>query len=134
MVLIEPASVHTEAVDKLERDADRLMNDSGPTARALYEDSFRRFLRIGLARERKGSPPQVVAHAMARALTARHPHPHYLVGKDSRRVAVLAATLPTSLLDRLSRRIGDQPAPGSRRSLHGQGGVSGRDSASAADR
>jgi NAD(P)-dependent dehydrogenase (short-subunit alcohol dehydrogenase family) len=69
--LIEPASVHTEAVDKLDRDAERLLRESNPYARALYEDAFRRFVRIGLARERNGSPPQVVAQAVARALTSR---------------------------------------------------------------
>jgi NAD(P)-dependent dehydrogenase (short-subunit alcohol dehydrogenase family) len=114
VVLIEPASIHTEAVDKLDRDAERLLSESDPGARALYEDAFRRFVRIGLARERNGSPPQVVAQAVARALTIRRPHSRYLVGKDSRRMAVVAAALPTPLLDTLRRKIGRQPAPGSR--------------------
>ncbi len=114
VVLIEPASIHTEAVDKLDRDAERLLNESDPGARALYEDAFRRFVRIGLARERNGSPPQVVAQAVARALTIRRPHARYLVGKDSRRMAVVAAALPTPVLDTLRRKIGRQPAPGSR--------------------
>jgi NAD(P)-dependent dehydrogenase (short-subunit alcohol dehydrogenase family) len=113
VVLIEPASIHTEAVDKLERDAERLMSESDPGARTLYEDAFRRFVRIGLARERNGSPPQVVAEAVVRALTIRRPHSRYLVGKDSRRMAVLAAALPTPVLDALRRKIGRQPAPGS---------------------
>ena len=114
VVLIEPASIHTEAVDKLDRDAERLLSESDPGARALYEDAFRRFVRIGLARERNGSPPQVVAQAVARALTIRRPHSRYLVGKDSRRMAVVAAALPTPVLDTLRRKIGRQPAPGSR--------------------
>jgi NAD(P)-dependent dehydrogenase (short-subunit alcohol dehydrogenase family) len=114
VVLIEPASIHTEAVDKLDRDAERLMREFSPGARTLYEDAFRRFVRIGLARERNGSPPQVVAQAVARALTTPRPHSRYLVGKDSRRMAVLAAALPTPVLDALRRKIGRQPAPGSR--------------------
>ena len=114
VVLIEPASIHTEAVDKAERDAERLLREAGPDARSLYADSFRRFLRVGLARERNGSPPQVVAEAVASALTTTRPHARYLVGKDSRRMAALAALLPTSLLDALRRRIAHQPAPGSR--------------------
>ena len=114
VVLIEPASIHTEAVDKLDRDAERLMREADPRARVLYEDAFRRLVRIGLARERNGSPPEVVAQAVARALTARPPRSRYLVGKDSRRMAVVAAALPTPVLDALRRRIGGQPAPGSR--------------------
>lgn len=35
-------------------------------------------------------------------------------GKDSRRMAILAAVLPTPALDALRRRLGGQPAPGSR--------------------
>lgn len=114
VVLIEPASIHTEAVDKLDRDAERLMSESDPDTRALYEDAFRRFVRLGVARERNGSPPHVVAQVVARALTTRRPRSRYLAGKDSRRMAVLAAALPTSVLDALRRRIGHQPAPGSR--------------------
>jgi NAD(P)-dependent dehydrogenase (short-subunit alcohol dehydrogenase family) len=114
VVLLEPASIHTEAVDKVTRNAERLLEGAGAGARALYEDDFRRFLRIGLARERNGSPPRVVARAVARALTVPRPRPRYLVGRDSLPMAALAAVLPTSVLDTLRRRLGHQPAPGSR--------------------
>ena len=114
VVLIEPASIHTEAVDKLERNADQLLREAGPEARALYEDDFRRFVGIGLARERNGSPPRVVARAVAGALTVPRPHPRYLVGKDALPMAALAALVPTRLLDALRRRVAHQPAPGSR--------------------
>ena len=114
VVLVEPASIHTEAVDKLVRDAERLMREADPGARALYEDDFRRFVRIGVARERNGSPPEVVARTIARALTIPRPHARYLVGKDSRPMAALAAALPTPVLDALRRRVGHQPPPGSR--------------------
>jgi len=89
------------------------MSQSTPGARALYEDAFQRLVRIGLARERNGSPPQVVARAVARALTTPGPRARYLAGKDSRRMAIIAAVLPTPLLDALRRKIGRQPAPGS---------------------
>jgi hypothetical protein len=83
VVLVEPASIHTEAVDKLARNAERLLRGAGPRARALYEDDYR-------------------------------PHARYLVGKDSRPMAALAAALPTPVLDALRRRVGHQPPPGSR--------------------
>jgi NAD(P)-dependent dehydrogenase (short-subunit alcohol dehydrogenase family) len=114
VILIEPASIHTEAVGKLEQDAEALLRESGTGARALYADAFRSFVRIGLARERHGSPPQVVAQLVARALTTPRPHTRYLVGKDSRPMAALAAALPTPVLDALRRKIGHQPAPASR--------------------
>jgi NAD(P)-dependent dehydrogenase (short-subunit alcohol dehydrogenase family) len=114
VVLLEPASIHTEAVDKLAREAERLLREADPRARTLYEDDFRRFVGIGLARERNGSPPRVVAEVVARVLTVPRPHAHYLVGKDALPMAALAAALPTPALDALRRRVAHQPAPGSR--------------------
>jgi NAD(P)-dependent dehydrogenase (short-subunit alcohol dehydrogenase family) len=114
VVLIEPATIHTEAVDKLARNAERLLRDAGPRARALYGDDFRRFVSIGVARERNGSPPEVVARVVADALTVPRPRHRYLVGKDALPTASLAAVVPTRLLDALRRRLAHQPAPGSR--------------------
>lgn len=111
VVLIEPSSIRTEAIEKFNREAEQLMVRSDPGARALYEDAFRRLVRIGLGHERKGSPPEAVAHAVARALSTRMPRARYLVGKNSRRTAIVAAALPTPLADALRRKITRQPAP-----------------------
>jgi NAD(P)-dependent dehydrogenase (short-subunit alcohol dehydrogenase family) len=116
VILIEPASIHTEAVDKLERDAERLLGEADPHAHSLHADTFRRFLRVGLDRERNGSPPQVVARAVARALTVSRPHARYLVGKDSRRMAVVAAALPTPPARRPAPQ--DRPPAGTRITGH----------------
>ena len=62
----------------------------------------------------KGSPPDVVARAIARALAVPRPRARYLAGRNSRRMAVMAAALPTPMLDAVRRRITHQPAPGSR--------------------
>jgi hypothetical protein len=56
----------------------------------------------------------VIATTVARALTTPRPRARYLTGKDSRRMAILAAALPAPALDALRRKLGDQPAPGSR--------------------
>ena len=66
------------------------------------------------ARHRHGSPPEVIAATVDRALTTPRPRARYLTGKDSRRMAILAAVLPAPALDALRRRLGGQPAPGSR--------------------
>jgi len=113
VVVVEPASVRTEAVGKLERDARQLMDRATPTGRALYQDAFRRLVATFAAQHEKGSPPEVVAEAVAHALTTPQPRARYLVGKNSRRMAILA-TLPTPVLDALRRRQAHQPAPGSR--------------------
>ena len=114
VVLIEPASVRTEAVDKLERDAQQLLDQATPDGRALYQDAFRRLVATFAAQHEQGSAPEVIAEAVTHALTTPQPRAHYLVGKNSRRMAILAATLPTQVLDALRRRQAHQPAPGSR--------------------
>jgi NAD(P)-dependent dehydrogenase (short-subunit alcohol dehydrogenase family) len=114
VVVVEPASVRTEAVGKLERDARQLMDRATPTGRVLYQDAFRRLVATFAAQHEQGSPPEVVAEAVAHALTTPQPRARYLVGKNSRRMAILAATLPTPVLDALRRRQAHQPAPGSR--------------------
>lgn len=120
VVLIEPASIRTEAVQRVEPDAERLLAQADAPSRALYEQAFRAFLAVGLAREHAGSPPEAVAKTIARALSARRPRTRYLAGKDSRRMAVLAAVGPAPLLDTLRRKITRQPAPGSGRLDTGQ--------------
>jgi hypothetical protein len=113
-VVIEPASVRTEAVGKLEHDAQELMRQAAPDGRALYQDAFRRLVATFAAQHEEGSPPEVVAEAVAYALTTSQPRAHYLVGRNSRRMAILAAALPTPVLDALRRKQAHQPAPGSR--------------------
>jgi NAD(P)-dependent dehydrogenase (short-subunit alcohol dehydrogenase family) len=114
VVVIEPGSIRTDAVGKLRSDAAQLISQADPGPRALYEDSFQRMVTAFTALHDKGSPPDVAAGAIARALAAPRPRARYLTGKNSRRMAIMAAVLPTPVLDALRRRMTHQPAPGSR--------------------
>lgn len=114
VILLEPASIHTNAVDKLERDMKRAVAGFGDEQLELYGATFPRAIQAGLARERQGSPPDVVADAVAHALSTRRPRAHYLVGKDARRLAAISSLLPVAVLDLLRRRLFRLPAPGSR--------------------
>jgi len=113
VVLLEPASIHTGAVEKLERDTELAVAGFTATQRELYGETFPRAIRAGVARERHGSPPEVVADAVARALGTPRPRTRYLVGKDARRLAAIAA-LPAAVLDPVRRRLFRLPAPGRR--------------------
>jgi NAD(P)-dependent dehydrogenase (short-subunit alcohol dehydrogenase family) len=114
VVLVEPASIHTEAVDKLERDAHSAVENFPPGGRELYQDAYQRMIRTFAAGEREGSAPEVVADTILRALSARRPRARYLVGKDARRLATLAVLAPTGMFDAFRRRLFGLPAPGSR--------------------
>ncbi|HEY7486482.1 MAG TPA: SDR family oxidoreductase [Streptosporangiaceae bacterium] len=105
VILIEPASIHTDAVDKLETDAERVLERLSDVQAALYADSYRSMIRNMVASERVGSKPDVVAEVILRALTAKRPKTRYLAGKDSRRLAFLARWAPDRLFDRLRVRM-----------------------------
>jgi NAD(P)-dependent dehydrogenase (short-subunit alcohol dehydrogenase family) len=103
--LIAPASIRTPAVDKLERRGEDLLAHLPPEARGWYGDSFRRFLRISAARERRGSPPEVVARALLRALTDPRPRSRYPVGKDATLLTLLPRLASDRLLDAIRLRL-----------------------------
>ena len=57
-----------------------------------------------------GSPPEVVARAVAHALTSRKPRTRYPVGVGARRLLLLRRVLPDRWMDRLFlRTIGLKP-------------------------
>ena len=114
VILVRPASIRTDAVDKFEADADKTIASFTDEGRALYADTYRRMVAAALPRLRRGSSPQVVADTIAGALAARRPRTRYLVGQDSRRLATLSAVLPDRAFDAIRRRLFDLPAPGSR--------------------
>ena len=112
VVLVEPATINSGAADKVTRDAAAAMAAADPGARALYEGAFGGMLQVMERREANGSPPDVAAATITRALTATRPRSVYLTGKNSRRLAILSK-LPTPMIDAARRRIFQLPAPGS---------------------
>jgi hypothetical protein len=53
---------------------------------------------------REGLPPEEVAEAVGRAVTARRPRTRYVIGRDAKVQAVLARLLPDRAFDALVRR------------------------------
>jgi NAD(P)-dependent dehydrogenase (short-subunit alcohol dehydrogenase family) len=111
VVLVEPASINSGAADKVTRDAAAVLDAAGPHGRALYQDAFTNMLEVMARREANGSPPDVAAATIVRALTAPRPRAVYLTGRYSRRLALLSR-LPVPVLDRARRRVFHLPAPG----------------------
>ena len=112
VVLVQPASINSGAAGKVSRDAAAAMAAASPQGRALYQTTFSAMLEVMNRREEHGSPPDVAAVTIVRALTASRPRTVYLTGKDSRRLAVLSL-LPTPVLDAAKRRVFGLPGPGS---------------------
>ena len=112
VILLEPASINSGAASKVSRDAAGALATVSPQGRALYEKTFTSMLTVMARREGNGSPPDVPAATIVRALTARRPRTMYLAGKDARRVALLSR-LPAPVLDAAKRRVFGLPSPGS---------------------
>lgn len=104
VVLIEPGSIKTPAVDKVEADVAPTLEAMGTAGRQLYGQAYQTMVANAMTRERSGSEPDVVAQAVRHALTARRPHARYPVGKDSRLLSTLARLLPQRTLDSLRMR------------------------------
>jgi NAD(P)-dependent dehydrogenase (short-subunit alcohol dehydrogenase family) len=113
VILIEPGSLRSEAVDKLENDARTVMNDATAQGRALYENAFLHLVGFFTRLHEKGSSPDIVAKTIEHALRASHPRSCYLSGKNAQRMATIARLLPAPAQDAMRRRLASQPAPGS---------------------
>src|SRR5207253_1226722 len=100
VVVVEPGSIRTPIWT-------RERPEPPPEAVPLYGERIEAFRRAALARGAQGAPPEEVAAAVERALTAERPRARYLVGRDARLRARLER-LPVRLRDRLLvRRLFD---------------------------
>ena len=113
VILVEPGSIRSEAVGKLESDARTVMNDATAEGRTLYENAFLHLVGFFAGLHENGSSPDVVAKTVECALGASRPRSCYLSGKNARRMATAAWLLPVPPQDALRRRLARQPAPGS---------------------
>jgi NAD(P)-dependent dehydrogenase (short-subunit alcohol dehydrogenase family) len=120
VVLIEGGSISTRAVDKLEAAAEATIEKLPAAGRARYADAYSTAVARAVARTRAGSPPEVVAEAVLRALTEPTPKTRYPVGVDARELLALSEVLPDRFLDRLRfRAFGLQGKFGLRRAEGG---------------
>ena len=110
VVIIEPGSINTPAIDKTLGDPDGALRRMGPDAERQYGRFFRNFTSRAVAREQHGSSPDVVAAAVLRALRDRHPKRRYPVGKDAKMLINLPRIVPDWLLDPLRMRLFGLPA------------------------
>jgi NAD(P)-dependent dehydrogenase (short-subunit alcohol dehydrogenase family) len=114
VVLIEPGSIRSEAVGKLDAEAQEVLRHVSADGRNLYQEAFLHLVGFFSTLHHKGSPPETVAKTVQHALTTPRPRASYLAGKNARRMALVAAVLPASAQDALRRRLSHQPARASR--------------------
>ena len=108
VTLVEPGSIHSDAVEKVQSAAAATAERIDQSDPALAE-RFRRAVEVAVANERNGSDPAVVGRAVSRVLDASRPPTRLLVGKHARLLATVAAILPDRALDQVRLRMFRQP-------------------------
>ena len=97
VVSIRPGNVNTPIWQKSFLTAQDLTDKFPSEAATYYEKSpFKQKSRAA-----KMSPPSAVAKAVLKALTAKKPKAHYIVGMDARKYAMLKWLLPDRFIDRI---------------------------------
>ncbi len=105
VILVAPSSIITPAVNHLVDDSEAIIRQFPPEGHRHYEQTFRNFVNTTVAREKKGSPPEVVARTVLKALAAKTPKMRYPVGTDARTLTVLPQILPTRWLDKIRFKL-----------------------------
>ncbi len=106
VVVIEPGAIDTEWHHVA---ADNLLATSG---RGAYADQAAAVVKL-LSASGMGSRPEVIANAVARAVTARHPRTRYAVGLGAKPILLARHLLPDKVFDVLMRfglRVGARVA------------------------
>lgn len=113
VVLIEPATVRTNAFAKLEDDFAETMREMGPRGRAMYGEAFEKMTVKVMEVGAQGSDPGVIAKVVLRAVRASRPRLRYLAGKLAF-ATLLMAKMPSGLIDSMQRSMFGLPKAGSK--------------------
>ena len=105
MALVEPGAISTPIWGKGIEAGEKLRDTLGDDAQRDYGDRVEKLSEAAAEMDRRGSPPQKVADAVAHALTAEKPKTRYLVGIDARVQASLRALLPDRALDVVPKHV-----------------------------
>jgi len=109
VVLIEPAQTDTDLWRLADRDLDQGVARLTLEQRELYAKHLEGFRKTIPRSQRVAGPPDRVAAAIEKALTARRPRARYVVGASASAQALVARLTPTPVLDVLLRTGGGVP-------------------------
>jgi len=104
VVSIEPGGIATPIWGKGMDDARRITAGMSPEQEKRYAGVVAGVTKIVERLAKDGLPPEAVAEAVGRAVTARRPRARYVVGRDAKVQAIAARLLPDRVMDALIRR------------------------------
>jgi NAD(P)-dependent dehydrogenase (short-subunit alcohol dehydrogenase family) len=100
VILLEPGAIATEIWGKGNAQADDVLGRLTPELQQRYARQAAGARKIAATVEKNAIPAAKVADAISRAMSARRPRAHVIVGVDARVQAALGA-LPTAASDRI---------------------------------
>ena len=103
VTVVEPGAIATPIWKKSGDAADALEARLAHPALPYYRAHLESFRAVTGEAERHAVSADAVARAVEHALTSKRPRTHYLVGRDAKVRAALAAVLPQGALDTLHR-------------------------------
>ncbi len=104
VAVVEPGNIRTSMGGKLRRDVDKAMSAMPDDGAGRYRALVRGVEATIADGAERGAPPEVVAAAVAHALTSHRPRIRYPVGPMAGRMTLLARLLPDRWLDVVLRR------------------------------
>jgi NAD(P)-dependent dehydrogenase (short-subunit alcohol dehydrogenase family) len=102
--VIQPGNVKTPIWKKGRDEKEALLSRMPASAQEHYGRVFDALAAVTLREERTGIDPQIVAHAVLKALTEKRPRARYAVGSPAAWQRRMAALLPERIRDRLIMR------------------------------
>ena len=109
--LVDPGGSSSAIFDKTLNAIDDMAIGLHDRGIQLYDDDIASVRALVEKTAAEALPPDKVAKAVEKALTAKKPKTRYLAGKDARAVAVMARTLPDHLKDIAVSHEANLPAP-----------------------
>lgn len=103
--VVEPGPTDTGPWRQIQSMLDDMEQGMSTTHRELYEQHIRGIRRLVAALQSRTAPPDVVAQAVERALTARRPRARYTAGTQAKAMVTMNTVLPTRLNDALGARL-----------------------------
>jgi NAD(P)-dependent dehydrogenase (short-subunit alcohol dehydrogenase family) len=104
VIAIEPGTIATPIWEKSSREADEVLAKLTPEQRDLYGKRLAKVAKVLERQTKRGAPPDKVAEAVEKALTAKRPRTRYLIG-DAYLLIGLKRFLPMRWFDRLLYRM-----------------------------
>ena len=105
VTVIRPGQVRTAIFEKARAALQERSQQLPPPLEPGYGPLFTRCASLNERGAKRGASPEKVAGAVLKALRARSPRLHYLVGADAIWLDIALDVLPTKLLNRLIARI-----------------------------